>query len=188
MRIYFPVRRGVPLLVKALFAPARDPDGAHVLGKTRRKKHVYASGAETGGYNDDDHADAARFHAAAHEYHDDRARHHGQARDGDEDWRRAETHHGEHERHAKLAEHHLGLVRDHLVAAGRGGEVRLSLQAGLPTLSPLAAFPREERDKARKALAARTHHGHPGGLTDQDRAHYKRALGDNPYREEGDDE
>lgn len=159
---------------RRLFADPKDPDGQHELGKTRRGKPVYLSGAEAGGYNDEDHLDAATFHARAHEHHDRQAGVHRTARDGDDDWQRAETHHEEHERHARLAEHHLDRVREHLTAAGRGGAAMLDATDGAPRLGEVVPFTDQDRAEAKAALAKRTHHDHPGGVTDHDRATYGR--------------
>jgi hypothetical protein len=164
-----------PLLFRKgkLFVPPPSPHGHVALGKTRSGKSVYASGAESEKYDDEDHLDAARFHALAHEHHDVRAETHGEASGRDEDWRRSETHHQDHERHRKLADHHLDLIRHHLTAGGRAGAVKLGVgKDGKPVLSTATPADEKTRQGSREWLRKRTNHDHPGGVGDADRAAY----------------
>lgn len=163
-----------PLIGKEAFQSKPQPlDGEHVLGKTKSGKAIYASGAETGDYDDQDHQDAAARHAAAHRRHQTLAELHGKVAEKDDDWQRSETHHADTARHKALADHHLELARDHLIAGGHGGSQQLGLDKdGKPTTSDLTPYTDEERQAARDALGRRTHHGHPGGLTDRDRQAY----------------
>lgn len=184
MRIAFV---GSTILCKAvrtpLFAKRPDPAGQHELGKTRRGKPVYASGAETEGYNPDDHQDAARLHHRAHLYHEARAGDHEAIAGKDDEWRRAEVHHAEHGRHGALAEHHHAMARDHLLAGKHGGEVKLHLGGTKPRAAALAPHPAAEVAAAKRRLAQRSHHDHPGGLEERDKGAYARIE-----RGEGDDE
>jgi hypothetical protein len=165
------------LVLKARFAAPPEPAGQIELGKTKRGKPVFASGAESGGYNDADHADAAQLHAMAHLHHDQKAGAHGRSSTDDDDWRRAEQHRGERDRHASLADHHLDLVAQHLTAAGRASEAALTVDGGAPGLGTATPSDEAGRKKAREALGARTQHDHPGGVSEADRAAY-RAFGE----------
>ncbi len=156
------------------FKPA-EPAGKIALGKTRAGKAVFASGAESGGYSDADHQDAAHVHAAATAHHEHLATAHRTSADGGgDDWKLSEAHHKAAESHDALAKHHFGLVRQHLVAGGHGGEVALELQGKTPKLGMMRRHPSAARKAAQDALAKRTHHDHPGGVTDADKAAYAR--------------
>ncbi len=170
-----------------LFGPAREPAGKVPLGATRRGKPVYASGAESGGYDDQDHYDAARFHAQAHVYHDARTEGHREAGDGDENWRRSEQHHGESARHGKLAEHHMGLVRHHMVAGGHADEAELDAHRGQPRVKNFRPMGAKAREASKKHLAGRTHHDHPGGVTESDKAAYGKFTAEGKRPDDDDD-
>jgi len=146
--------------------PAR---GEHVLGKTKSGKPVFASGAKGGGYSDEDHADAATLHARAAAYHEKHAADHGKMRDTDRDWKRSETHNGEHDRHAALRDHHFERVQDHLVAAGRAEEAEFD---GNQILNR-RPVDKKRRAKTKDELRRRTHHDHPGGHDEADMAEYE---------------
>ena len=151
--------------------------GKVLLHTTKRGRPVYASGAESDGYTDDDHAEAGAVHAKVHAHHEIRATLHTHARDGDDDWRRSEEHHAESERHRGLADHHHELARHHLTVAGRGASVGLGMdQAGKPSLSDVQPFSERERLESRRALKKRTHHDHPGTCAPQDRQAYQDLL------------
>jgi hypothetical protein len=103
--------------------------GGKVVGHTRSGKPIYASGARTASYSEDDHLDAARLHLQKHEHHDVRA---GAFRE--------EGRHGESQRHTALASHHLERLRQHLraapsvprrLAAEREGSAETSKAAGI---------------------------------------------------------
>jgi hypothetical protein len=155
--------------------PAR---GEHVLGKTKSGKPVFASGAKAGGYSTEDHADAATHHARAAAYHEQHAADHAKIRDTDRDWKRSEAHHGEHDRHAKLRDHHFERVQDHLAAAGRAEEAEFD---GKEILN------RRPMDKKRVAkvkedMKRRTHHDHPGGHDEADMAEYASYAAEKPAK------
>jgi len=170
----FVFRKGRPLFAKSSRMFPKPPEGAGAceLGKTAGGKAVWASGAETKGFQERDHVDAAKLHALAMAHHDGHAQSHGEAGKSDDDWRRADQHDAEADRHGKLSEHHLDLVRDHLLAAGRGQSAALDFGDDGPALG--AAGPADEQavTDAKTRLEGRTHHDHPGGLTEADRAAY----------------
>jgi hypothetical protein len=173
--LLFRARRPLRLLLKAVVrrTSGRAPDNALALGMTRYRHAIYASGAETAAYAVDDHVDAADVHARIAAYHAGKHALHRHAADGDDDWTRSETHHDEAERHAALAEHHHTLVRDHLIAAGRGGSTTLVAgEDGQPVLSPVVAATAAEHDAAQTRLRSRTHASHPGRLSPRDRLAY----------------
>lgn len=152
----------------ATFAAPGPAAGEHVLGKTKRGRPVYASGAESGGYNDADHADAAELHARATAYHEKQAGAHGQMRDTDRDWKRSEEHHGESERHGKLRDHHFERTREHLIAGGRAEEADFDGKE-LTNRRPMDA---KRVAKTKAEMAKRTQHSHPGGHNEADVAEY----------------
>jgi hypothetical protein len=157
--------------------PAREPEGKVVLGKTKRGKPVYASGAEATKYSDRDHAEAAVFHVQAHAHHAKQARVHGEsAEGGDGHWTRSEEHHRDGERHGKLADHHEELARHHLSAAGLSETLEVDLSGPDAAVAKKPGTPQAQRE-AKQALAGRSHHDHPGGLSDQDRDAYAKLGG-----------
>lgn len=174
-----PKGAGRPMLQKKKrFAPAGEGAGKIGLGKTITGKPVWASGAESGEYDDDDHGSAAHQHAKVSVYHRGRSAHHASAGEGDEKWQRGEAHHADAETHRRLSEHHETLMRHHLTAGGKSGSARLEMgEGGQPTISPVRPDTPADKARARKTLAKRTHHSHPGGVTDQDRAVYRKLCG-----------
>jgi len=160
------------VLKAAPFAKPAPPAGQHTLGKTKSGKPVFASGAESAKFSDDDHHDAARLHHGAGKHHAARAGDHHASAEKDDDWRRSESSHTDADRHRKLAEHHDTVAEDHLVAAGRGSHAQLVMRGGKPVITaPTPAGGKEQTD-AKKRLAARSHHDHPGGTDDRDTAAY----------------
>jgi hypothetical protein len=150
------------------FAKPAPGKGEHVLGKTKGGKPVYASGGEGHRYSDDDHHDAAKLHARAAAYHEGQAAMHAKTRDEDRDWRRSELHHREHDRHAKLRDHHFERTQEHLMAGGKAEEAEFDGNQ-ITNRRPLD----KKRVKDTKdGLAKRTHHDHPGGHNDADLAEY----------------
>lgn len=165
---------GLLIFAKGRFPKPAGERGKVQLGKTKKGKAVWASGAEAHDYDDDDHADAARLHAKASAYHDDRARGHREAADGDGDWRRGETHEADHDRHRKLAEHHFDRTRDHLMAGGHAEEADFDGA----TVGKRRPLPDARRKKALGDMKKRTHNDHPGGVDDADRGAYGGDDGD----------
>ncbi len=161
-----------PMLLKARLGTPAEPAGKVPLGKTRAGRPVFASGAESDGYSDDDHQDAAHLHAAATAHHEQLAAAHRKVAAKDDDWRRAEEHEKAADRHEALATHHFRTVRTHLVAGGHGGEAGLDVKDGAATLGAVKPHGGRSRSQAKKTLAARTHHDHPGGVTEADKAAY----------------
>lgn len=170
-------RPGAALLLKGRKAapPAFTPDaspGATVLGQTRSKKPVFASGAETASYTPDDHADAARLHHDVHQHHETQASDHDDGAATDGDWRRSESRAQDAGRHRKLADHHHELARDHLIAAGRSSQVEVNVHGGGVQAGKPAPHADDEKQAALQRLKARKHASHPGGVTPQDTAAY----------------
>lgn len=154
--------------------PKESLDGETTLGKTDSGKPVYASGAEAGKYSPKEHGDAARLHMAAHRHHETQSGEHaGKAGGKAKDWRIAEGHEKDKERHGALADHHHEVARNHLAAAGHGSSVGLGYVGGRLQLGVSKPHGKEEQAGAKKFFEKRTHRDHPGGLTDRDRAAYR---------------
>jgi hypothetical protein len=170
-----------PLIFKAREVPEKPQltgDGATEVHRTRSGKPIFAGGHDVGKYDDDDHVDAGTAHHRLAEHHDEQQGHHREIAGKDEDWKRAELHDQEADRHGKLSEHHAGLARQHLTAAGRGAGAELETgEDGAPRIGASAPLTDKERQEAREGLGRRTHHQHPGGLQDADRAAYRKHAG-----------